>query len=937
MESFLDRLAGELLQKYGTDLSSRAVVFPTRRASLFFRRSLGRRSDRPVMAPALFSIRDFICSFIRKEIPDELTLLTLLFRVYSRHLPGESFGDFLPWGRVLLEDFDEADRQLVDIRSFFRTISDVKEMDLHFGLAEEDEQRVKDFWQTFYERKQDPLKENFYRTWEHLEAIYREFGGALDERNWAYEGKAYRHLAEQVAAEGWPLPYTGVDVAGLYALSRAEEVLLDHLRKSGGAELYWDADTYYADQPQQEAGTFFRKNSLIRGDYRWKSDQLASAPMQVTAVGIPLQAGQARSAGQILDRLVREEGVDPQRTAVILPDERMLFPMLYALPASVGAVNVTMGFPLRESPVMHLAESLYRLQDSYREGRPGSFYHRHVADVLAHPYVQLAAPGFCRDWLKEYKTKKPVRIPADTLSGNGAPALAACLFTVIGPGDWCRYLKDIFRLLMESLRGEEGQQHLMEAEFLFQVYTQLNRLEEQLPLTGEDVTHETFWYLFRQYTAGVRIPFTGEPLAGLQVMGLLESRLLDFDTLIFLSMNEDILPAGQGQVSLVPYAIRKAFGLPTYEDRHAVSSYHFFRLLQRASRVYLLYNSEPGGLSSGECSRLISQIRYELVPASSGAVQFREERMLTDIHVRKPEAIVIPKDADVLASLDRYRVQGPATPFSPKFSPSAISSYVQCPLKFYFAYVARLKEPEEVEDEMDARVFGSVLHQAMQDLYQEGNRYSPEQLELLAKESGAAVDRAIRTVYGTDAGSLEGKNIVLRGVLAHLVAGILGQDIRRAPFTILELEKNLVQSFEAAPGLVVHVGGVIDRVDGFHDDVCIVDYKTGGVELRAPAALPDLFSDVRHKEQLQTYFYAWMYRRERSPGAIRAGLYLARKLQDGLHYVNRGAAIPEEQLAEFGEELSAWVKRVYDPSVPFVQTTDEKQCAYCAFREICSR
>jgi RecB family exonuclease len=596
-----------------------------------------------------------------------------------------------------------------------------------------------------------------------------------------------------------------------------------------------------------------------------------------------------------------------------------------------------MGFPLRDTPAYHLVESLSLLQRNAREGK-GTWYHKHVAEILSHPYVQLAEPDFCRQWFADYRENRWMRIPLSQLAEEKTPELIRLIFKQVSPEDMPGYLARILEHLLLHTRKFKGHAQAVESEFLFQFFTQVNRLKELLPQLGAGLDHETFWYLLRQITGQVKIPFTGEPLQGLQIMGMLESRLLDFDYLIFLSVNEDILPATSERVSYIPYGIRRAFGLPGHEENHAVSSYHFFRLLQAGCSICLLHNSEAGGTTSGERSRFINQLQLEMARKYPGNIHFRQEVLLPEIETLSAAPIVIEKSDEVLKSMEKFVASGNSNnPYARKISPSAISTYLHCPLKFYFSYVAGLKEKEEVEDEMDARVFGEILHEAMQNLYTPGEAYSAPSLEEKAKAAGAAVDEAIREQYHTTADQLEGKNIVLRNVLAHLVSEIVRQDSKQAPFKVLHLEKTFSYPFRITGSREVNIGGVVDRIDEQGGSVRILDYKTGKVEWKKVKTIEDLFSEIKNKEQLQTWIYGWLYGKASGNTAIRAGLIVARELGEGVKYVNEGNIFSPEQLREFEVRLGSLIEEMYDPNKPFVQTEDSKRCTYCAFREICTR
>ena len=938
METFLDKLAAELEERC-PGFESVAVVFPTRRAGLFFREAVAKRLSRPTWMPVLYSIQDFIRSRAGASIPDTLTLQAELFHVYKKYYPGERFADFLPWSEALLNDFDEADRYLLDAKSYFRNIRDLQEIGQSFGLSPEDESIIREFWKSYFDTPHGKVQDGFYKTWEHLHGMYTDFRKVLAGKGWSYEGMAYRTLCEGLEQGTHSIPYAQTVFAGLYALSPSEERMIRHLVKEKKALVYWDADRYYTDDARQEAGRFLRGSKLTHEQFNWKFDYFRNQARRIVSVGVPLQIGQARSAGMLLDTLVKETGSAPHEIAVVLADERLLFPMLYSLPESIGAVNVTMGFPLKEAPLFHFLETLVRMQREFRTGANGSgtFYHQHVAEIMGHAVLRDAEPVFAREWLNEYRNQRWVRIEAGTLTKPSVPALVRSVFQPVATDGWCDYFLEVLQALLAQAR-RNGQDQKMESEFIFRFYTLVNRLGELLPLIGEALEVESFWRLVSGIAGQVKVPFTGEPLKGLQVMGLLESRCLDFKHVFVLAVNEELLPASSDRISFVPFGIRKAFGLPGTEEKQAVSAYHFFRLIQRAETIHLLHNTEAAGLTTGERSRLVSQLELELAKRVPDKVSIEELILVPPASPAGTGTLSVPKSAAVLQALQRFGVNGSTPgPYTPKISPSALSAYIHCSLKFYFSYVAGLRETEEVEDSMDARLFGDVLHGALHDLYREGRRYGTEELDALLEQVPAAVHAAIRTCTHTTAEALEGKDIILRNVLVHLVRRIVQLDQHQVPFTIGHLERTFVHEVSLASGLSVRVGGKVDRIDEWQGNPRILDYKTGHVDIAQAKSVTDLFTNEKYKEQFQAFFYAWLFARTSGKHSVRTGLVVARKLDDGIQYLNGGEPLDAAQLEEFESHLVRTIEEIYHPEKNFTRTEDITRCRYCAFREICQR
>lgn len=940
MQSFISRLTEYVHSNHGQQLNRVCIVFPTRRGGLFFKDELAKRIDRPVWSPAIYSIQDFILKMNDKLIPDQLTLLFELYKVYHKYFPHEEFDQFYPWGELLLKDFNDLDNYLVDAEKVFATVKDLHEIDAGFTLDESDMERLKNFWSNFFGHDPSRLKNEFLNTWKHLSSIYKEYSTALLDKGWAYDGMAYRIISEKMDEHSLEVPsdFDLIIFAGFYALSPAEDKIIRYFVKEKNAKVFYDADKYYTDDPHQEAGKFFRNNLLTKSDFNWKENYFESTKKTITITGIPLAIGQAKYAGQLLIELASRPDFVPEKTAVVLPDEKLLLPILYSLPDSIPNVNVTMGYPLSQTPLYDLFESLISLHLNARKEPDGdlSFYFRDIRNSLNHPYVRIMSGEAVRKWLHDID-ENYIRIARKELLAAVNDPLFSHLFSVPGSlSQVFEWMRELLSMILGKMKQEEFRFHRLESEFVFHFYTQLKRLEDIFVQNGFEVSVQTFRKIFREIISSVRIPFTGEPLKGLQVMGFLETRVLDFDRLIVLSVNENTLPASGNQPSFIPFNIRKAFGLPTYEDQHAVSAYHFYRLLQRASEIELIYNTEPSGDIAGrEPSRFLLQLEHELQKSFPDTIQIRKKIVGTPLLKQNAESITVEKSDAVISEMQKFLWKGQVQPQS-TLSASALQSYITCPLKFYFRYVAGLKELEEAEDTMEAATLGTILHHAMETLYKDVKTLDAAVIREKRKRVEEVVDHAIKENFAA-IHHLEGKNLLLRNVLCQLVYRILDMETRYGNVKILELEKDVSSDLVFSPEQKVRLYGIIDRLDEADGVIRIIDYKTGRVVQRKDLNIEQLFIDVKLKEQFQTMYYALLTSKKFVNRQFLSGLIVLREMSDGIRFMNNGEPFSPGQLQEFEGHLTRLISAIFDRDLPFVQTDDPARCTYCAYAEMCNR
>ena len=793
MPGFLQEVAADLYDRYGDDISSLSVLFPSRRARLFFIDALSGIAERPLWQPRWTTIDELMSEISGLRIGDRVRLVTELYKVYSEFHP-ESFDKFYFWGDMLLTDFDTIDKYLIDAQMLFRNISEIKEIEADISYLTPAQLRILSFWSSFGEQADlSEEKRRFLAIWKTLGPIYRRFRERLSSLGIAYNGMVQRAAADRIRGGGFvfPEPRRYV-VAGFNALSECEKRLFGFLATAAETDFYWDYDSYYKDDPEQEAGMFVRSNVAQfppRTELRHDNMQGEKQVVSVAAVSNAVQCKYAAAILAGLARRRREEdpgiaaGARPalgKETAVVLTDENLLLPLLYALPADIGRVNVTMGFPLRQSLAYTFVERLVELQNHRRcKGDGCTFYHADVAGILAHPYVAECDAALTRTMHEEIVRDRRISVDAAWLGRN---ELLKRIFT---PAATWRELSDYMLDVVAAVARQpyEGDDARQRVEFLAVIAEQVTKLRNSLDECDIDLTAEVYTSLLRRHLQTLRIPFEGEPLEGIQIMGILETRNLDFENVIILSMNDDNFPGNHmAQASFIPYNLRAAYELPTPEHHEGVYAYYFYRLIQRAKTVHMLYCSHADDKSTGEPSRYIYQLDYE------SGFDVRKVEVGVDVNLAETAPIEVPKDEGVMVRLERFvDAQSPAT-----LSPTAFFRYVACPLRFYFHSIARLEADDEISEEVDAPMFGTILHAAVQTLYARiaGEAHPGETLRAMIRtgEVAQAVEAAINQNYLQDkhatAEDYSGNLLLVKDiVIRYLRGGVMPYDAARAGAT----------------------------------------------------------------------------------------------------------------------------------------------------------
>lgn len=947
MKSFLEELA-ENMAKSEKELDRLTFVFPNRRAALYFQNFLASSLQRPQWAPGMISVEDFFKKHSDLLEPDRLTLIHRLYQVYGEVLKtDESFDRFYFWGDMLLRDFDEIDRYMVNGPQLFKDLSKIKELDATFDyLSGEQKQFLQGFW-VHFESKPSFSKEQFLRLWRKLPAVYTAFTKSLKKDNLGYEGMVHRQVAETVlmkpAESG---EYSHIVFAGFNALTKAEEVLITTMVASG-ARVFWDADSYYMDNGLQEAGQFlrsYRNHGVLGASFpKEMPSNLLDSPKKIQAVGVPQRIGQAKLAGREVESILqvlpkKNLPLELSKTVLVLPDESMLLPVMHSLPVGLEDINVTMGFPLRYTPLFSLLDQIVEMQVK-RRGK--SFSHREVNAILGHAYLIALTGTKSRTMHESIVAKNRVFVRADELAMD--EPILQMVFQPVEPAAATNYLLEIVRYLGASFEDKST----FDREYAFHFHQQLSRLHTILYGSDKTPDWRGFQKLWRQVVITQRIPFHGEPLRGLQIMGVLETRNLDFDNVILLSLNEGLLPSAIRQGSYVPHAIRKAYGLPTYEQQDAIYAYLFYRLLQRAGNISFYYNTEPDIIGNGEMSRFLQQVLME------SGLKVERKVLHNAIHVHSAKKFDITKTPLVLQLLEKYVKEGGE--YEHRLSPSSLNDYVECSLRFYLKHIARLTEVDEVEEDVDARAFGNILHNVAcwyyDDLLKRGTKVVSEaDLEEREEVVDKLIDRAFRKFYFMEPDEpviYEGQRVVVKAVARTFLGKILEKDREYAPFEIRMLEEPFLEHIVLESGKRVRIGGKIDRADWKDGLVRVIDYKTGKDETSFES-IESLFArdQKRNKAAFQTILYAFMYALKNGAGdKIKPGLLNRTSLFGKFEFGHRmGSTYPKAliedvrpHLEEFGVRLSAVVEEMFDPNVSFGQTTFLKSCTYCSYKSFCRR
>lgn len=916
MTPFITQVLQELLQRKRA-ISDYIFVLPSKRAGSFLINQLSKLTLEPIFAPKIFSIEDFATEISGTKTIENTVALFEFYSVYLKCTPEENienFETFSSWAQTLLYDFNEIDRYLIDHKSFFGYLSEIQEVN-HWYLQPE----------------RTPLMENYLSFWRKLPEYYEELKKELLSKNVAYQGMVYRQASEKVEEyiQKCNLPHIFI---GFNALNTAEQNIIQKMLKSGKAEVFWDIDEAFLNDPKHEASLFirqYRKNWPFYSENELnKISTDFSSEKDIKLAGIPKNIGQAKYVGELLSSFSAEE---LKETAVVLGDESLLLPVLNSLPPNIQEVNVTMGFPLKYASVTALFEQLLKMHSNFID----TWYYKDIIAVSDHPLVQKATRGASKILSGKIQKENLIYLSpgalAEIFPENYVGIFQRCF------QDWqnspAAALENLQKFLLKLKENLDKEHDKLPLEFLYQFHLLLNTLHNLI----KDYPHlnsiKSLFSIFKDLLNSQTVDFRGQPFKGLQIMGMLESRVLDFKNVIITSVNEGVLPAGKSSNSFIPYDLKCAYKLPTYKEKDAVYTYHFYHLLQRSQQVHILYNTETDGLNGGEKSRFLLQLEMEK----------KLSHHISNLTVApRVPAIQIPlrtvkKNAEIMEVLKKRAEKG--------FSPSALTTYIRNPLDFYHQYVLGIREREEIEETIAYNTLGTVVHQSLENFFKvwKSEELSIENLQKAIKNVPVEVALQFENEYSKEPLS-QGKNLLIFEVAKRYVTNFLKAEINilKAGNTvkIIEIESRL-RSELSIPELdfPVFIHGNVDRVDEFNGTTRIIDYKTGKVEQKDVELedWDDLNTDYdRYSKSFQVLTYAFMINGQNPlKNPTEAGIISFKNMKNGfLRFTKKdrsgpgaikSTCIDQDVLEAFEEQLKKLIIEICDPEIPFQEKEIKKK------------
>ena len=923
MKAFLENIAERLIKKYPEKMEGVAVVLPSKRSVVFLKHYLSKLIDKPIFLPQFYSIEEFIEGISGYKVLDNLSLQFYLYQAYLQSSPSatDSFEKFMSWSNMLLHDFNEVDRNLVDAKLIFSNLKDVKELE-NWNLED---------W-SFSEGKLTQSQESFTTFYSHIYNWYSNFNELLSENNFAYQGMAYKKAVLNI--ENINLKWDKVWFVGLNALTTSEQKIIDCLKKKDIARVFWDADEYYYNNKNHEAGDFLRtqRDKWSEIDFDGVGKYYETEKNSFNIIACPKNISQSKVVSEILSSY-SEEDLKESKTAIVLADEGMLYPVLNHLPENVKDLNITMGSPIKNTPLFSFMDVIF--QSQIRVLNSNTFYYKDVLNIINHPlFIQFAKSHNIISLRNDISVKNKVRISVDFIEKH----LKSDLENVKSIFNFWKDSDDVFnceRSIINILREQiKGKKNSIESEIFYSFHKSFTLLKNLIAIHEFKVEVKTIYSIFRQLVSKEVIPFKGEPLKGVQLMGILESRTLDFKNVIILNVNEGVLPKGKTLNSFIPFDMKIHFKMPTYRVNDAVFSYHFYRLLQRAENVNVLYNTETDDFGSGEKSRFITQLLSEY-PYQINSFIYGGNKLSF-----KEEDIII---------IENSGVSGQITKWSKYVSPSALNRYNNCSLSFYYHYLAKIRKENEVEEFAEANIIGSAIHEAFDDLY-------PMKIVSVSDIKDKKED-ILKKVEEKFSDLMKGENISEgKNYLSLQIAKKLADNFMKFEENYLKKSNSILNILESE-GEFEHkvkinnqdflIKGKVDRIDEFENQIRIIDYKTGIVN-KTDVTISDFqdLSDIPKKgKALQLLVYSYLYLKN-NPNyldhEVIAGNFSFKNLKEGFISVAKKLGNKKNDILITSfvlDEIEEIIKEIINKILTedFKQTEEISRCEYCDYKSLCNR
>ena len=912
--SFLDKVATILLENYPNNFQNVIVILPNKRAKIFLIDALRKQSEKNIFSPEITSIEDFVQNIASIRTIDPIELLFEFYDVYlsiTEKSQQQSFELFANWAKTLLQDFNEIDRYLLDpmyVLSYLNDIEDIKK------------------WGIEVENKTN-LLEKYIDFWKLLPNYYQSLYIHLLNKGIGYQGLIYREAVKNL--NNFTTSYKDKQFlfAGFNALNAAEEKIIQHLIAADQAKIYWDIDQVFLNDPYHDAALFVRRfkeswKHYKANPFEWIADDF-SANKNIQIIGTPKTIGQAKVTGSIIETIINNNPTEKlNKVAIVLGEETLLVPLLYSLPASVGALNITMGYSSKNNPAQILIAKLFKMHTNALSKKNSSyvFYYKDVLDILTHsliePYAETAA------LISTINKNNYTFISHNKLMElNNTPSpLFLLLFKKWESGSII--VLESISILLQTIKNNlstDNEEDKITKAFVFAIFKIINKLINYYSQHQHIDKIETLYAIYKQVIDLAEVSFEGEPLNGLQIMGVLESRVLDFDTVIITSMNEGKFPAGKSQNSLLPYDVKRELGLPTFKEKDAIYTYHFYHMLQRASNIYLIYNTESEGLDAGEKSRFITQLEVEQQQNHN----LTHEIYNAELPETAYEPMVIPKSETVMSRLKEIAEKG--------FSPSALTSYIRNPIQFYFQKILRISDVEEVEENIALNTLGTIIHETLKVLYEPfiGKFITESDIINCFKQIDVEVLKQFKAVY-KEGEIKKGRNLLAFEVAKRNVSNFLKVELESLKagdsIKIIALEQTYerILTHTNLPFPVL-IKGNVDRIEERNGTIRIIDYKTGKVE-KANVILKTwkgLTEEIKNDKIIQVLAYAFMYENDANGKPIEAGIISFKNLKSGfLPFVFKEekqleSIINQTILDNYLEQIVLLLTEILDPNVPF--------------------
>lgn len=940
MENFLTQVGNYVRDNHKDDLQRIMLCFPNNRAAYFAAREFRANLPEGAAMPTFITLEKWVHSLSKKTLAQNVELINILFKVYKEVGGIDDFETFIPTGYTMISDFEEVDMQMVRAKQLFKDLYDIKSLNTFL----EDEETL-----TEYSR-------NYRDFWDVFRKCYFLLQEALQQSGKAYNGMIYRDVAESIHQQDLKA-YSKIYFVGFSGLTKSEQKIISYLLDTNDAEFLIDADTYYLNDSRQEAGYFFReyKKAWKIRSFKWEQSFITTTPKKIDIIGVARNIGQAKLTADVLQNHLKVSAENLKDTVVVLLDEKLLQPLMASLPDIVDTVNITMGLPLSHMQLTDFMRHISDLQNNSSVSSQGvqRFYHRDVITLLQHTYFRLLSKDSASlpEAIRYIRSNNKITITKAELLDwfrDDNDIINILFDKTESVGSYISHIISIIDLLyhrLVSIAESATTDVNTDIEVLYWLKKVLVNLNEQLSDFEPVWDIKSLQKLIENEIKGTRLPFESDKADGLQVMGILETRCLDYKNVIILSMNEGILPSGKTQQTFFPYDLCKG-EMSTHKERDAVAAYLFYRLMQRAENVYLVYNTESDLLGGGEKSRFILQMQHELKDKTN--IQLQERNFVLGAEMKQAERpIIIQKDEGVKQILRKY--------LSEKgLSPTAINSYINCTLQFYFKNILALREQDEIEEDMEASTIGSAVHYALEHIYKEALD-KPLTVEFLQKaiantnRVGGLIQEYLKKKFEVQ--SLhQGKNYLLYNVCTSLVINFLKNEMRRVETLSAEGKTGIVILLEEdmqkrvkLNDYDIFIHGFTDRVDRIDGVVNIADYKTGDSK-KGKIKIDDLTllrTSPDYSKAFQLMMYAWLYRSVHGGQAngIRSGIYWLRHA-DGKYdplQKDRSDILTDPTLDAFGEIVKDILLEMIDDSVPFTKTEDRERCKYCDFVKICAR